>query len=99
MLIPVSELNALRFEGSEERGVLARLERALELDLDIHMWHDRLILAWQNPRTFWGERDVLVRIRTSAEMLAVLEELRSHHLLHRTDRVLFLSLVRFKMSI
>lgn len=95
--ISMAELNALRFDDVEADDCLTQLTRALEHDLDIHFWRDRLILAWRNLHGFWGTEN-LVRIRTSTELVAVLKGLRDCHPLRQGDQMLFLSLVSNRVS-
>lgn len=54
---------------------------------------DGYVIAWQNPLTFFGARNVLCAIRTPSEFELVLEELKKIHLLSNDDDRLFLFFV------
>ena len=60
---------------------------------------DEVVIAWQNPYTFFGRRDVLCAIRTPGEFEIILDELKKIHLLSTNDDRLFLYLVKKDMCV
>lgn len=87
-------LDQIKVPGDNKAGLLEKLKHALQIDLDIDFDEDELEVAWKNPRDFWGNTDVMCRIRTSAEMSKILECLRATHLLKDyNEDTLFLYLV------
>ena len=91
----LAEINLARIEKSD---LFKKLQHMLEEDLGISFSKDGLVLAWQNPRTFWGVRDSFLQIRDTDEFGAVLEELRMSHIQRKTDKAILLSLVSFLNS-
>ena len=72
----MTDSESIRTDGTRVNNLLDQLTRALDSDLALDFQHQDLYFAWQNPRTLWGERDVLLRIHTNTELVRVLDELR-----------------------
>lgn len=87
-------LEAVSVPGNDTAGLLEKLKHAVQTDLDVDLDMDELEIAWENPMNFWGHVKKLCRIRTSAELLVILEVLRVVHLVEqKNEPVVFLSLV------
>lgn len=88
-----SELMEIDVPGTDTHDYLAKLRHAIEHDLSIDFAEHDVALAWRNPRSFCGERNRLVRLRSNEdEFKLVLKQLRKKHLVEPGDRTIYLYL-------